>query len=171
MKIEPETTAIFSGRFDPPHLGHVMTIIGLCERFGRVIIPVLKYNEREVCSAVEAKNIFDFMFSEMSPIHSISCKPEIIVNAVHFGEVTKEYYDQFLKQYKILQEHCVYVSGNPEVLDHMATLDVRCEYLPRSRDDIYEGTKIRKYLDGDDEADNYKTPKSWKIDDSWGQNG
>jgi len=146
-KIEPETTVIFSGRFDPPHLGHVLTILKLCERFGRVIVPVLNYKEREFCNVLEAKSIFDGFFDIISPVNSISSRPEIVINSVHFGEVTKEYYENLLKLYKVLPERCVYMSGNEFVLEHITKLGFRTERAARSMDHIYEGTKIRKYFE------------------------
>jgi len=35
------TTAIFPGRFQPPHLGHVLTILNVAKKYDRVIVAVV----------------------------------------------------------------------------------------------------------------------------------
>ena len=38
--------AIFSGRFDPPHIGHVLTKIKIAKEYEFLIVPILDYPDR-----------------------------------------------------------------------------------------------------------------------------
>lgn len=143
-------TAIFSGRYDPPHFGHINTIMKICEEYARVVVVILDYPERIVCSAEDASKIFDDFFDAVLPKMTRN-KVWVTINNVHFGKITREYYENGMRDMGISLAHNVYLSGNEEVLRHVKSLGIRTEFIGRSRDDIWEGTKIRKYLnDGRD---------------------
>lgn len=58
---------------------------------------------------------------------------EILVNTTHFGEITKEELKQF-------GDFDKYAGGNLDVLKHLESLGVKCEYWPRSY--AYAASKI-----------------------------
>jgi cytidyltransferase-like protein len=139
-------TAIFSGRFDPPHIGHIMTILKLAERFGKVVVVVLEYKERESCDAAGAKQVFDCVFNAIMG-RSVRNKVDVVVNKIHFGKITFSEYDLFLRNIGACYNHTVYLSGNKEVLENMVMQQIKCEFVPRSSESIYTGTKIRERME------------------------
>jgi cytidyltransferase-like protein len=145
MMNDKYTTAIFSGRFDPPHLGHVQTVLKLAKRFSKVVVVVLDYPERKTVNADGTKDIFNFLFDMVFPEISRS-KVDVVVNSIHFAKITFAEYDIFLRNIGACYNHTVYLSGNPEVLENMAKQQIKSEFVERSADTIYEGTRIREDL-------------------------
>jgi hypothetical protein len=145
MQNKPNNTAIFSGRYDPPHLGHLITILGIAELFGRVIVVILDYKGRESCGAGEALSILNTTFDMIFP-GGLRSKVEVVTNDKHFGKITFAEYDLFLRNIGVCYNHCTYLSGNPEVLANMESQQIRHSAFPRSYDKFYTGTAIREQL-------------------------
>lgn len=147
--------AVFSGRFDPPHIGHVMSIQKLADTHDIVIVPVLDYCNR----LITAESAYDVFNSVFEHLHTIG-KVIFIVNTTHFAKITYEKYRMLLRDCGIDDaiNDVVYYAGNNEVLENMRRVGVRCEYLNRSIDEIYTGTKIKseliKTLNSDSEEQN-----------------
>lgn len=139
-------TAVFSGRFDPPHIGHILTIMDIMRQYSKVVVVVLDRSSREVCNAMEAAEIFNLIFDHILP-RIARTKVDVIVNHIHFAEITYSEYDLFLRNIGACSNHTVYLSGNQDVLRNMNKQQIRNRYITRSMDRIYEGTKIRKYLE------------------------
>ncbi|MFA5166857.1 MAG: adenylyltransferase/cytidyltransferase family protein [Candidatus Paceibacterota bacterium] len=133
-------TAIFSGRFDPVHLGHVLTILKLLDRFDRVVVVILDYPEREGCTAQEAFDIFQSVFIHISSPRMIT----LIINKDHFATISREQYLDLIKTVGAKNDGVVYVSGNRKVLDNFQHMDLPWEYIPRSRE--YSGTEERRRI-------------------------
>lgn len=139
-------TGIFSGRFDPPHIGHILTILKLCFDFSKIVIVILDYPERKACSAEKAKEIFTDFFDMIFPATTRS-KVAFVINNIHFGKITFAEYDCFLRNIGACYNHSVYLSGNQEVLGNMEKQQIlHYKKVPRSEEDIYSGTDIRKVL-------------------------
>lgn len=138
-------TAIFSGRYDPPHWGHLKTILKLTKIFSKVVVVVLDYPERKVVDAVESKLIFNDMFNMIFPEISRS-KVDVVINKIHFGKITFAEYDAFLRKIGACYNHTVYLSGNMQVLENMKQQQIKHYFVERSEDDVYSGTKIREAL-------------------------
>jgi hypothetical protein len=138
-------TGIFSGRFDPPHIGHLFTILKLASIYGKIVVVILDYPERETCSAERARQLFDKLFHIIFPEISFS-KIDIIVNSIHFGKITFSEYDLLLRNIGACYNHTVYLSGNDEVLKHMNNEQIPYERVERSEEEIYTGTIIRKEM-------------------------
>ncbi len=145
MKPEPNKTAIFSGRFDPPHLGHLHTVLNIAKVYGRVLIVILDYPDREACSVDEARDIFNGIFDAMFPDTTRSTF-QVIINDIHFATITYSAYDTLLRNNGICYNHSIYLSGNIEVLDNMKKEGIKCRFFPRTDDYIYTGTKIREQI-------------------------
>jgi cytidyltransferase-like protein len=138
-------TAIFSGRFDPPHLGHVQTILKIAKRFSKVVVVILDYPERKVVNAMEAKDIFDYLFDMVFP-ETCRSKVDVVINNIHFGKIKFSEYDCFLRNIGACYNHTVYLTGNFEVLVNMQEQQIKHEFIERSIDAVYEGKKIREDL-------------------------
>jgi nicotinamide mononucleotide adenylyltransferase len=142
--------ALFSGRFDPPTMGHTVAIQTLMLRYAMVLVVVLDYKGRRV-PANKAQKLFDFHFDLVLPPIGRN-RMKVAINKHHFGMITKEQLEKWLKKYKLRFD--VYVSGNVEVLQHMESLGYECRYLPRVAFpldySIYSATDIRKYMDSFD---------------------
>lgn len=146
---------LFSGRFDPPHTGHIIAIEDLMTRFMKVYVVILAYKGREACTAFEARTIFNHHFDRILPIVSRN-KVEILINTDHFGFISKEKITK-------LPHFDVYLAGNEQVLRHMESLGYECEDVSRTKifavesllapieakinmQKIYSGTMVRKLL-------------------------
>lgn len=108
---------VFSGRFDPPHPGHIQSIHHLKSRFKYVLVMILDYPERKYPISYVLKVIKD------------TCNGSSIcvqVNKTHFGKL------QLHEWHKIGYRY--YAGGNLTVLRHMELIigHENCLYLPRS---------------------------------------
>lgn len=145
MKPEPNKTAIFSGRFSPPHLGHLHTILNITKVYGRVLVVILDYPDREVCSADEARDIFNGIFDAMFP-ETTRSTVQVVINDIHFAAITFAEYDLLLRNHGVCLNHSIYLSGNIEVLENMKKVGIRCRYFSRTDDYLYTGTAIREQI-------------------------
>ncbi len=118
------TTALFLGRFQPPHIGHILTIRGLASRYSKVIVGVTESEP----SVMPVPNVVGILKNLL---------PGPGIEIVHVrGSVeggTAE----------IGFEFDVCCSGNPNVLARMSERGYRTEYTERSMDSIYSGTRER----------------------------
>jgi nicotinamide mononucleotide adenylyltransferase len=145
VKPEPNKTAIFSGRFSPPHLGHLHTILNIAKIYGRVLVVILDYPDREVCSADEARDIFNGIFDAMFP-ETTRSTIQVIINDIHFATIGFAQYDTLLRNNGLCLNHSIYLSGNQEVLENMKREGIKHRYFPRTDDYLYTGTKIREQI-------------------------
>lgn len=102
---------LYSGRFDPPHLGHLCTVLRRMEEndIDEMVIVILDYPER-VNSPVKVKQAF----KEILALTDYSNQVTIQINDTHFGEITKE---------ELMGYGCdVYLAGNDKVLTHVNNL-------------------------------------------------
>ncbi|MBU2249224.1 MAG: hypothetical protein KKD77_20925 [Gammaproteobacteria bacterium] len=117
------STALFSGRFDPVSTAHLIQVKRLLSEHEIVKAVVLDYPERKtpLCLAVQ---ILIEMFGGNKEDES-GAGVGVMVNKIHFGEITKEQIDNF-------QPFDVYVSGNISVLKHVESLGVKVKYIDRA---------------------------------------
>ena len=128
-------TVLFSGRFDPPHCGHVATIMKLSEMFEKVVVPVLDHEGQsmpvddrvEILDACTAKNVV--VFSNNTHYARISR-----------DEIEDEWYGSFPDGGDD-EEYDIYASGNEECIENMKKLGYAVLYIPRSFN--YSGTEER----------------------------
>jgi nicotinamide mononucleotide adenylyltransferase len=122
-------TALFLGRFQPPHTGHLLTIRKLSQYYARVIVGITEAEPSvmtvpsviEILKALLPDEGFEF-------IH--------VKGSVEGGTAV------------IDCEFDVCCSGNPNVLTKMAEKGYRTEYIERAMDDLYSGTRQRsEYVD------------------------
>lgn len=118
---------LFSGRFDPPHIGHIITISKLVREFKEIMVVVLDYSEAEYPLCYR-KQALSGMMNCLPGLHYVIDYP------THFAEITKEEISKF--------KFDVYASGNLSVLKHIESLGIPTLYVERSFD--YSATEIRE---------------------------
>lgn len=111
--------ALFSGRFDRPHLGHIVSILRVGQRFNKVIVVVLDYPEQEYSVYYRAQMLDEILSNSVGNY-------DVIVNKEHFGKITAEQ----LRKY----EFDVYASGNHDCLKHIESLGKKVMYIDRAYD-------------------------------------
>lgn len=121
-------TALFLGRFQPPHVGHLLTIRSLAARYDKVIIGVTESQP----SVMPVPDVLELMqkllLGNFEFLH--------IRGSVEGGTA------------KIDCKFDVCCSGNPAVLERMRANGYITEYTERSVDALYSGTRQRQaYLD------------------------
>jgi nicotinamide mononucleotide adenylyltransferase len=131
-----DKTILFSGRFDKPHLGHLITIKKLGQEYKKVLIVILDYPD-------SAYSIAKRMRIMNEALEHIDGNYEVTSNKTHFAKVTKEELNKF--------KFDVYGAGNEEVLKHIGSLGIKCVDVPRHPDyaasDDVKYQKILKILE------------------------
>lgn len=96
--------ALISGRFDPPHCGHIRTIQKLGERFALVVVVVLDDDTEDSPAWYRMMVLRDILDSSDGHYNVIS-------NRTHFSKITREEIESY---------RCdVYCGGNDEVNRHI----------------------------------------------------
>ena len=116
-------TILFSGRMDPVHPGHIITIKRLLKKCQKVIVVMLDYPERRYPMAY----CMDILKESLDGL-----PVEVISNTVHFGKITKKQLSEY--------DFEVYATGNLIVLRHIEKLGVKVMYCDRAY--LYEASKI-----------------------------
>jgi cytidyltransferase-like protein len=135
--------ALFSGRFDPVHLGHIITLGRLLKKYSKVIVCILDYPEREVCDIKKAIEILETFLKLWCYERN---RVIIGVNKTHFAKISlKEI--EFICNTAVVSTTFytyVYVGGNEEVNKHIKSIGFPVEYIPRSY--FYRATSIREEI-------------------------
>ena len=121
--------AFFPGKFQPPHLGHVLTIMDLYDKYDKVIVAITDDAPR-VSSSTERKSIFERVFRYLEKVEVV------LIPGV-------------LTQYKTttdLPHFDVCLSGNEDVIAKMKKLGKKATKVPRSIGIGYSGREIRKLI-------------------------
>lgn len=122
-------TALFLGKFQPPHVGHLLTIRKLSKRYEKVIVGVTESEP----SVMPVANVIE-IFTELLPRDKFEFIH--VKGSVELGSAI------------INCDFDVACSGNPAVLLRLEEKGYRTEFIERSRDSIYSGTRERdEYVD------------------------
>lgn len=119
---------LFSGRFDRPHIGHIVTILRLGMRYKKILVIVLNYPEQEYSPRYRAQ-ILDNVLQMAQGSY------EVTINDEHFAEITSEEISAHGWEFD------VYGSGNQGCLKNMENLGYQIEYVDRAYD--YDATDDR----------------------------
>ncbi|MBW2976272.1 adenylyltransferase/cytidyltransferase family protein [Candidatus Woesearchaeota archaeon] len=122
--------AFFPGKFQPPHLGHVISLMQLYPKYDQIIIGITE-DGPDVISQKERKAIFEKALEHLPKFKVVLIK----------GILTK------MDSLKNLPKFDVCISGNEKVIEKIRGLGKETEFLPRSEGMYFSGTKIRKLLD------------------------
>lgn len=128
------TIAFFPGRFQPPHLGHVLTLMRIYPQYDRIVVGIseMTYGGRKkpVLSIRVVKEILENVFQYLP-------KFEVILS----GEsvITRETFDD-------LPKFDIIVNGNPITIHRLERIGVKCKFEPRSEGIGWRGTELREVL-------------------------
>ncbi len=117
-------TAVFLGKFQPPHLGHIRTILRIYRDYKKLIIGITE--DQKVMGTESVKAIFDEVFSSFDTIETM-----IIPGVVERGTAI------------LPNEVDIVLSGNRKVL-HLLSDKYETKFVERTNGIGYSGTEIRK---------------------------
>lgn len=131
---------LFSGRFDRPHLGHLVTIARLGQKFDKVIICILDYKNQYYPIADRVKIMRDatqFLLGNY----------QVITNGINFEKITKEEVEAVKEKYPFTH----YGTGNFQCFNNMKNhgfevVDVK-RYPGYAASDDVKLQKIIKFLE------------------------
>lgn len=132
---------IFSGRFDPPHVGHCITILQLSLQYHRVLVPVLDYTDRRSCSAAQAVRIFRTLF-KLAGVWNV----DFFTNSTHFGTISRRAIRGMCRRRKVDPDCTLYRAGNIDVLQHIDAIGFPVKYIRRAEDEFLTGTATREMI-------------------------
>ena len=110
--------ALFSGRFDRPHSGHIVQLVRLGKIYDKVIVPVLDYPEQKYPVQYRVQILRDAV-GDYDRFY-------IFANKEHFAKITLEQIEQY--------EFDIYISQNIECLRHIESLGYKIKYVDRAYD-------------------------------------
>ena len=118
--------ALFPGKFQPPHLGHVQSLMSIHDDYDKIIICVTE-DLPNVIPVSEVVLIFKDIFRHLKKYEVISISG-VLVNSTSLSHLP--YFD-------------VLVSGNQKVISHVSSFSKDTRFLERSIGIGYSGTEIR----------------------------
>jgi len=118
--------AFFPGKFQPPHLGHVLTIMSVYDLYDEIIIGITD-DGPFICPRPYTKEVFEKVFRFLPKVRivlidGILCDKKSLLGLPRFN---------------------VLLSGNPDVIDWAIKHNANCENIPRSEGLGFSGTGIR----------------------------
>ena len=119
-----DKVAIFMGKFQPPHLGHIRTILRIYRDYPKLIVGVTE--DKRVMNAYEVKDILDEIFIDYATI-----EVKIIKGIVEEGTA------------EIPKDIDIVLSGNQKVLNKLSS-DYITQFIPRTEGLGYSATELRK---------------------------
>ena len=130
------TTVFFPGKFQPPHIGHVVTIAKLLsnDSFDKLVVGITE-DTPKVMEPIQIKKIFDTIFD-----HARKWKT---IDVVLIGGVLTEKKDN-----KELPPFDILISGNKKVIDWGKSIGLETQYFSRSEGIGYSGTELRGLYQG-----------------------
>lgn len=121
--------AFFPGKFQPPHIGHIETIMSLYDEYDTIIVGITE-DMPQVIRPIEIKNKFSNIFKYLPKF-----KFEIIK-----GILTES------KSFDHLPNFNVLLSGNEKVIQKAKLLGFKTKFIERSEGIGYSGTEIRSLI-------------------------
>ena len=122
-------TVFFPGKFQPVHLGHIISIMNIYDKYDRIIIGITQ-DHPEVLTQKERKKIFEKIFKHLKKVKVILIK-DVISGSSNLNHLPK--FDLCL-------------TGNHKVIETMKKNGYNAQFLERSVGIGYSGTEIRSLL-------------------------
>lgn len=129
-------TAFFPGKFQPPHIGHVITIAKLLsdDSYDKIIIGITQ-DKPKLLEQTQIKNIFDTIFE-------YARRWKLVEVAIIEGVLIEK------KDIKELPDFDVLISGNKDVLDWGKGMGLKTRHISRSEGIGFSGTELRRLFQG-----------------------
>ncbi len=125
--------AFFPGKFHPPHVGHILTILSILPEYSKVIVGVTEdCPENKVTNAKEIVTTLNSFFKNFDTV-DVCFVQDVLVEKTDL---------------KGLPNFDVLVSGNEKVLKWGENNNIDSKYIPRSEGAFCSGTEIRLVLKG-----------------------
>jgi nicotinamide mononucleotide adenylyltransferase len=118
--------ALFPGKFQPPHVGHIITVVRIYDEYKKIIVGVT-----EDGPIVMAQNDRVEMLRELF-------KYMDKVSVIPLSGVLSEYEDSSL-----LPMFDICLSGNQKVVEKIRSFGMMAEHIDRSKGIGFSGTEIR----------------------------
>jgi len=119
---------LFIGKFQPPHLGHILTIYKLVKKYKKITIGITegtpKYFERK-----KIKHIFNTVFYGNKNIDIVLLSGAVDKKTIEIN-----------KKYKII------ISGNKKILEILKKLNFKTKNQPRTKGYSFSGKLHRRKL-------------------------
>jgi len=126
--------ALFPGRFDPPHLGHILTIMRIYDDYDKIIVGITDDNygftKPTIIDIAERERILKLAFKHL---------PKVQVMYIGKGLRIRERFDD-------LPYFDIVLTGNKEVLKNMAIHKIRTRFIERSQGIGFSGTELRQLI-------------------------
>lgn len=122
------TTAFFPGKFQPPHLGHLLTINKIYDEYDKIIIGVTEGPPR-VMSLEETCNILREVTKYMKKIE---------IYPIKYTMDDESAIPYLPKKWDVI------LTGNPYVIRLAKKYNWKYKLIPRSKGIGYSGTELRK---------------------------
>ena len=129
MKKIRKGIAFFPGKFQPPHLGHIMTLMQLYQEYDKIIVGITE-DGPNIMSQEERKAIFEKAFEHLPKFKVVLLKGVLTENI----------------SLKDLPEFDICISGNKKVIEKIRSLGKEAKFFRRTKGIYFSGTKIRKLL-------------------------
>lgn len=131
-------TAFFPGKFHPPHMGHVQTILNVAPRYKKLIVGVTGDTPSDsVMTQAEVVNVLHDVLATINNIEVVSIA----------GTLVKKPDTKGLPAFDLL------LSGNPAVIDWATRMGIRSQYVERSLGAHCSGEAMRAILHGEPSPD------------------
>ena len=147
--MQSELTAVFIGKFQPPHLGHIITAKRLMAKYKSIVIAVTD-GMPNIMSPGSVLGLFKEVLGE----NGVAYKH--IAGAVDEGTAIFDF------------DFDVICSGNPLVLDVLKNKGFQVEFVERANDNYFTGTVIRdSYINQSMHESNAQIARFDIVDTSW----
>jgi len=121
------TIAFFPGKFQPPHLGHIQTLMKIYPDYDEIIIGISE-DDPQIIPPLKVKEIFESVLMYLPKFRIVLIK----------GTLTK------WKTIDDLPEFDILLTGNEKVVKWAKEKGLKTALVPRSKGIGYSGTEIRK---------------------------
>jgi len=121
--------AFFPGKFQPPHLGHITTVMRIYDDYDRILVCITE-DVPQVIHTNKVKKIFEEVFQHLPKV-----KVVLIKGALYSRSNTEG-----LPMFDVL------VTGNPDIVQWAEKHNVPCRFMNRSDGPGFSGAIIRKGL-------------------------
>ncbi len=141
--------AVFIGKFQPPHIGHILTIKKLLLKYKQIVVGITE-GKPNIISTDKVISIFDDVLNDKNVSF------QLIKGAVDEETAILDF------------NFDVICSGNPQVLSLLKKQGYKTRFIERTSDDYFTGTSIRESFINKGIVNNNDDIKEFQIvDTSW----